>query len=265
MDLGLRDRVCVVTGASRGIGRRTAVALAAEGASLVLVGRREEGLADTAQACEQAGGRAATLVLDVTHPLAGERLLDVCLGRLERLDVLINNAGMSPLRPLEQLTDADWQAQWDLHVMAPMRLMRAAAPVMALRGWGRIVNVSSSSGKRPGRTNMAYNVTRAAQLSLSRSFAELYADRGVVINAVAPGPTAGELWLGPGGLAEQVAQAQGITREQALENTAGRLPIGRMGTEHEIAAVITFLASDAASFVVGSAWSVDGGNVPTIV
>jgi 3-oxoacyl-[acyl-carrier protein] reductase len=265
MELGLRDRVCVVTGASRGIGRATAVSLAGEGATVVLIGRREEGLADTAQACEEAGGRAATLVLDVTHPLAGERLLDICLGRLERLDVLVNNAGMSALRTLEQLTDAEWQAQWDLHVMGPMRLMRAAAPVMALRGWGRIITVSSSSGKRPGRTNMAYNVTRAAQLSLSRSFAELYADRGVLINAVTPGPIAGELWKGSGGLAEQVAEAQGITPEQALENTAARLPLGRMGTEQEIASVITFLASEAASNVVGAAWSVDGGNVPSIV
>ncbi len=265
MDLGLRERVCVVTGASRGIGRATAISLAGEGAVVVLVGRREEGLADTAQACEEAGGRAATLVLDVTHPLAGERLLDVCLGRLERLDVLVNNAGMSELRTLEQLSDADWQAQWELHVMAPMRLMRAAAPVMGLRGWGRIVNVCSSSGKRPGRTNMAYNVTKAAQLSLSRSFADLYADRGVLVNAIAPGPVAGELWAGPGGLAEQVAEAQGLTREQALENAAGRVPLGRLGTEQEIAAVITFLASEAASNVVGAAWSVDGGSVPSIV
>jgi 3-oxoacyl-[acyl-carrier protein] reductase len=265
MELGLRDRVCVVTGASRGIGRATSIALAAEGASVVLVGRREEGLADTAQACEEAGGRAATLVLDVTHPLAGERLLDICLGRLERLDVLVNNAGMSAVRTLEQLTDEEWQAQWELHVLGPMRLMRAAAPVMALRGWGRIVNVCSSSGKRPGRTNMAYNVTKAAQLSLSRSFADLYAAKGVLVNAIAPGPIAGDLWTGAGGLAEQVAEAQGITPAQALQNAASRVPLGRLGTEEEIASVITFLASEVASNVAGAAWSVDGGNVPSII
>ena len=213
MDLGLKGRVCVVTGASRGVGRATSISLAAEGATVVLVGRREEGLSDTAQACEEAGGQAATVVLDVTHPRAGERLLDVCLGRLERLDVLVNNAGTSAVRSLEQLTDEEWQAQWELHVMAPMRLMRTIAPQMALRGWGRIVNVASSSGKRPGRTNMAYNVSKAAELSLSRSFADLYADRGVLVNAVAPGAVSGELWTAPGGLADQVAQAQGITRE----------------------------------------------------
>ena len=257
--------MCAVTGSSQGIGRATAVALAAEGATVVLVGRREEGLADTAQACEEAGGRAATLVLDVTHPLAGERLLDICLGRLERLDVLVNNAGTSAARSVEQLTDEDWQAQWDLHVMAPMRLMRAAAPVMALRGWGRIVNVASSSGKRPGRTNIAYNVTKAAELSLSRSFADLYADRGVLVNAVAPGMVDSALWTAPGGLGDQIAQAQGITREQAMGNAAERIPRGRFGTEREIASVITFLCSEAASNVIGAAWSVDGGAVPSII
>ncbi len=265
MDLGLKGRVCVVTGASRGVGRATSISLAAEGATVVLVGRREEGLSDTAQACEEAGGQAATVVLDVTHPRAGERLLDVCLGRLERLDVLVNNAGTSAVRSLEQLTDEEWQAQWELHVMAPMRLMRTIAPQMALRGWGRIVNVTSSSGKRPGRTNMAYNVSKAAELSLSRSFADLYADRGVLVNAVAPGAVSGELWTAPGGLADQVAQAQGITREAALENQASRIPLGRLGTEQEIAAVITFLASELASNVVGAAWSVDGGAVPSII
>src|SRR5438067_1357941 len=236
MDLGLRDRVCVVTGATRGIGRATSVMLASEGATVVLVGRREEGLADTAQACEEAGGRAATLVLDVTHPDAGERLLDICLSRLERLDALVNNAGTSANRALEQLTDEEWQAQWELHVMAPMRLMRAAAPVMALRGWGRIVNVCSSSGKRPSRTNMAYSVTKAAQLSLSRAFADLYASKGVLVNAVAPGPVGGDLWLAKGGLGDQLAEARGISREEVLRSTAARTPLGRLGEEGEIAA-----------------------------
>ena len=207
MDLGLRDRVCVITGASRGIGRATAVALAGEGAALLLVGRSEEALAETAHA---ARGRAETLVLDVTAPDAGERVLAACDGRI---DALVNNAGTSAVRPLEELTDAEWQEQWELHVMAPMRLMRAAAPKMAERGWGRIVNVCSSSGKRPSSTNAAYSVTKAAELSLSRAFADKYAARGVLVNAVTPGPIGGDLWLGPGGLADQNARGAGrLTR-----------------------------------------------------
>jgi 3-oxoacyl-[acyl-carrier protein] reductase len=189
----------------------------------------------------------------------------VCRERFGRIDALVNNAGTSSVRSLEQLTDEDWQAQWDLHVMAPMRLMRAVAPAMAERGWGRIVNVSSSSGKRPGQRNIAYSVTKAAELSLSRAFADYYADRAVLINSITPGPVGTELWMGPGGLADQVAEAQGKSRDQVLESVAGGLPLGRFGTEDEMAAVIVFLCSELASYVTGAAWSVDGGAVPVII
>jgi len=265
MDLGLRDRACIVTGASGGIGRPTAVALAGEGASVLLVGRREDVLADVAQACSQAGGTGEPLALDVTAVDAGERGVRACLDRFSRIDALVNGAGTSAVCSLEELTDDDWQAQWELHVMAPMRLMRAAAPVMAERGWGRIVNVCSSSGKRPSGTNMAYSVTKAAELSLSRAFADLFAARGVLVNSVSPGPVAGDLWLARGGLADQSAQARGISREEVLEATASRQPIGRLGTEEEIAAVIVFLCSEPASNVAGASWSVDGGAVPVII
>ena len=107
-----------------------------------------------------------------------------------------------------------------------MRLMRAAAPAMADRGWGRIVNVCSSSGKRPSSTNMAYSVTKAAELSLSRAFADLYAAKGVLINAVAPGPVETELWMAPGGMADQAAQAQGKTREEVLSRHRRAQPTG---------------------------------------
>lgn len=265
MDLGLRDRACIVTGASEGIGRRTAVALAGEGAAVLLTARREEALVVAAQECREAGGRAGTLALDVTAADAGERLLEACLEHFERLDALVNNAGTSTVRSLEQLTDEEWQAQWDLHVMAPMRLMRAMAPVMADRGWGRIVNVSSSSGKRPGQRNIAYSVTKAAELSLSRAFADYYADRAVLINSITPGPVGTELWLAPGGLADQVADAQGKDRDEVLASVGGGVPLGRFGTEEEMAAVIVFLCSELASYVTGAAWSVDGGAVPVII
>lgn len=265
MELGLNARACIVTGASRGIGRATALALASEGASVLLLGRSEESLAEVAKAVDDAGGRPETLVLDVTAPDAGSRAVLECLERFGRIDALVNNAGTSSVKSLEELTDPDWQEQWELNVMAPMRLMRAAAPAMAINAWGRIVNVSSSSGKRPGRRNMAYSVTKAAELSLSRSFADLYASRGVLVNAIAPGPVASELWLGPGGLADQTARSQGISREQALEATAKGVPIGRLGSEEEIGSVIAFLCSEAASYVAGAAWSVDGGIVQGII
>ena len=262
MDLGIRDRACIVTGASGGIGRAVAVALAGEGASVLLVGRRSQVLAEVARA---SGGRAEPLALDVTAAGAGERAVQACLERFGRIDALVNSAGTSSVRSLEQLTDEEWQAQWELHVMAPMRLMRAAAPVMAERGWGRIVNVCSSSGKRPSSTNMAYSVSKAAELSLSRSFADLYASRGVLVNSVSPGPISGDLWLASDGLAEQQARAGGMTRDEVLESVAARQPIGRLGTEEEIAAVIVFLCSEPSSNVAGASWSVDGGAVPVII
>ncbi|HYZ81397.1 MAG TPA: SDR family oxidoreductase [Solirubrobacteraceae bacterium] len=265
MDLGLQDRGCAVTGASSGIGKATSVALAREGAAVLLIGRREEPLADVARDCRQAGGRAETLALDVIAPDAGERVAESILTAFGRFDVLVNNAGTSSIRTLEQLTDEDWQAQWELNVMGPMRLMRAAAPEMAKRGWGRIVNVSSSSGKRPSSTNMAYSVAKAAELSLSRAFADLYASQGVLINAVAPGPVGTGLWMAPGGMADQAAEAQGKTREEVLEATADRSPLGRFSTDEEIAAVIAFLCSAAASNVAGAAWSADGGTVSVII
>jgi 3-oxoacyl-[acyl-carrier protein] reductase len=169
------------------------------------------------------------------------------------------------VRTLDELTDVEGHEQLELHVMAPLRLMRAAAPVMAERGWGRIVNVCSSSGKRPSLSNAAYSVSKAAQLSLSRVFADTYAASGVLVNAVAPGPVDTPLWLAEGGLADQAAAASGKTRDEALESARAKIPLGRFGTEDEIAAVIAFLCSERASDVAGAAWSVDGGSVPTIV
>lgn len=265
MDLGLRDRACIITGASGGIGRAVAVALAREGASALLVGRRSEALASVARDCVRAGGRGEPLALDVTAPDAGDRAALACVERFGRIDALVNSAGTTAVRSVEELTDEEWQAQWELHVMGPMRLMRAAAPAMADRGWGRIVNVCSSSGKRPSSTNMAYSVTKAAELSLSRSFADIYAARGVLVNSVSPGPISGDLWLAEGGLADQNARARGVSREEVLESVAARQPLGRLGTEQEIADVIVFLCSEAASNVAGAAWSVDGGAVPVII
>ena len=265
MELQLSGRTAVITGASGSIGSAAALALAAEGVSLLLIARRPQALGELAGRCLAAGApRAQTLATDLTRPAAAAEITRAG-DALGGADVLINNAGISAVRPVEQLTDEEWQAHWDLHVMAPMRLMRALAPRMAERGWGRIVNVSSSSGKRPSSTNMAYSVTKAAELSLSRSFADLYAGRGVLVNAVTPGPVSGELWEADGGLADQQAAASGQTRAQVLAARARGVPVGRFGTPEEIAAVIVFLCSERAGYVAGSSWSVDGGVVPGIL
>lgn len=269
MDLGLTNRACVVTGATSGIGLATAHMLAVEGAHLVLAARGEERLRAAAEEIERAADdrerSAQTMAVDVTAPDAGRRLVDACMEAYGRIDAVVCNAGTSFARPLDELADEDWQTQWELHVMGPHRLMAAAAPVMAERGWGRIVNVCSSSGKRPSLTNAAYSVTKSAQLSLSRVYADSYAADGVLVNAVTPGPVDTPLWLAEGGLADQAAEAKGISREEALEAQKGKIPLGRFGTDEEIAAAIVFLCSEHASNVSGAAWSVDGGAVPVIL
>ncbi len=241
MELGIEGRTAVVTGASRGIGAAVAERLRAEGVHVIGVSRGEG--------------------IDVCDP----RAADLIAERAGHVDILVNNAGTSFVRALDELTDEDWQSQYELNVTGPRRLMQAFAPAMADRGWGRIVNVASSSGKRPSLTNAAYSVTKAAQLSLSRVFAEAYAARGVLVNAVAPGPVAGPLWLDEGGLADQAAAARGATRESVLEDQAAKVPLGRFITVEEVAATIAFLCSDSASGVTGAAWSVDGGTVPAII
>jgi 3-oxoacyl-[acyl-carrier protein] reductase len=245
MNLGLEGRVCVVTGGTRGIGAATVRMLAQEGARVLSVAR--------------SGG---DVELDVAAPDAVERLLEACP---DTPWALVNNAGVSRARALDDLIDADWQEQWELHVMAPMRLMRALAPAMADAGGGRIVNVSSSSGRRPsGRLDASYSVTKAALLSLSRVFADAFAAEGVLVNSVTPGVVEGQLWKEEGGLADQIAARTGQTRDEVLAATRSSPPLGRMGTDDEVAAVIAFLCSERASNVAGANWAVDGGTVPTV-
>jgi len=259
MDLELEGTVCIVTGASRGIGRATAERLAAEGARVLLVGRDPERLEEAASAV---GGTA--FVADVTDPGAAAAII----ARAEALGpvgVLVNNAGTSFVRSVDELRDADWRTQYELHVMAPMWLMREAGPRMAACGGGRIVNVCSSAGKRPSLTNAAYSVTKAAQLSLSRAWADLHAADGVLVNAVTPGPVSSELWTAEGGLADQSAAARGVSREEALAAQEAKVPLGRFAGPGEIADVIVFLCSARASTVTGAAWSVDGGAVAIVI
>jgi 3-oxoacyl-[acyl-carrier protein] reductase len=265
MNLGLAGKACVVNGASRGIGREIARMLCGEDAAVLLVARGEEGLREACEECAAAGGRAELLAIDTTEPAAGERVVEECVNRFGAIDVLVNNSGTSSITPLEKLTDEDWDEQWQLSVLGPMRLMRAAAPLMAERGFGRIVNVTSSSGKRPSQTNMAYSVGKAAQLSLSRAFADLYAGKGVLVNSVAPGPIETGLWMAPGGMLDQLAEMRGASREETLEKQSTNVPVGRYGREEEIASVVVFLCSELASYVAGAAWSADGGVFQAII
>jgi NAD(P)-dependent dehydrogenase (short-subunit alcohol dehydrogenase family) len=257
MDLGLRDRVCLVTGSTAGIGLATAKLLVAEGARVAVTGR------DPARVehAKNESGAAVGVAADLSDPAAAERLV----AEVGPVDCLVNNVGEAYQVSFDDLTDEQWDSMWQLNVMSYVRCIRAALPGMRSAGRGVIVNVSSTAGKRPSTGMPNYSVTKAAVLSLSRLVADLYAKDGIRCNAVAPGPTATGAWLDEGGLADQQAARSNNTRLEVIEAVGKGRPLGRLAEPDEIASIICFLCSERSSYVTGAAWSADGGTVPIII
>jgi 3-oxoacyl-[acyl-carrier protein] reductase len=249
VDLGLDGKRCFVTGSTGGIGLETARLLVADGARVVTCGRRDApGIGETLH-----------VTADLSQADEPERAVSAAADALSGLDVLVNNVGIARVARFEEVADAEWDAYWQLNVMSYVRAIRSALPHLR-EGSGAIVNVSSTAGKRPSTGMPHYSVTKAAVLSLSRLVADLYAKESIRCNAVTPGPTATDAWLGDGGLADQQGD-----REAVLAKVGAGRPLGRLARPEEIAAVIVFLCSDRASYVTGAAWSADGGTVPIIV
>ena len=239
-----------MTGSTGGIGLETARLLVAEGAAVVTCGRR----------AAPGVGEAGHVTADLSRAGEPERVVTSAADALGGLDVLVNNVGVARQARFDEVPDEEWDAYWQLNVMSYVRAIRAALPRLR-EVEGAIVNVSSTAGKRPSTGMPHYSVTKAAVLSLSRLVADVYAGDGIRCNAVTPGPTGTDAWLGEGGLADQ----QGGEREEVLRRVGAGRPLGRLARPDEIAAVIAFLCSDRASYVTGSAWSADGGTVPIIV
>jgi 3-oxoacyl-[acyl-carrier protein] reductase len=261
VQLNVNNRVVLVTGSTSGIGLETARLLAAEGARVAVTGRRGESV----ERARAQAGAAFGAACDLAEPAAPAALVAAVERELGPVECLVNNVGVAYQRSFEELTDSDWDELWQLNVMSYIRAIRAVVPGMRERGFGRIVNVSSTAGKRPSGGMPDYSVTKAAVLSLSRLVADLYAGDGILCNAVTPGPTASPAWLAAGGLADQAAERSGKSRDEVLAGVGRGRPLGRLAQPEEIAAVVAFLCSDRASYVTGAAWSVDGGTVPVII
>jgi NAD(P)-dependent dehydrogenase (short-subunit alcohol dehydrogenase family) len=240
----------IVTGASSGIGRATALRFGRAGASVLVVGRSEAALAEVAAAVEREGGRSATLAADVTHPDAPARIVDAALNHLGGLTTLVNAAGIIGSGSIETTTDEQWDTMVDINARAPFRLMRAATPAL-IASKGSVVNVSSVTGLRSFPGVLAYCVSKSALDQLTRCAALELAPKGVRVNAVNPGVVISNLHR-RGGMNEDNYAA-------FLEHSKATHPIGRPGEPHEIADLIFFLASPNAAWITGETISIDGG------
>lgn len=258
-------RTALVTGSSRGIGRATAVVLAKAGARVVLTARGADDLDEAAEAVAAAGGEPVVETCDFADGSSIESLFDRLDAAGLSLDVLVNNVGVARRATFEAIDDQEWTRHWETNFMSAVRCGRRAIPPMVERGHGRVVNVSSSAGKRPSAKWAAYAPTKAALQALTIVWADTYGGTGVTVNAVCPGPVRSPMWTAEeSGLWRAVAR-EGEGREAALERVGKGLPAGRMGEPEEVAAVVGFLCGEEAGWVNGSVWSVDGGNVGIVI
>jgi NAD(P)-dependent dehydrogenase (short-subunit alcohol dehydrogenase family) len=266
MDLGLEGKVVVITGAATGIGRATAHAFAREGAVLGLIDIDGEELERTAAGAD--GAAAAHLaVADLASEAGVTGGLDQVLAAAGgRIDVLFNNVGSGAVRAFDELDDAAWQRTLELNFFSQVRAIRHVLPLMRGQGTGVIVNNSSDLARQPESVPIDYGVSKAAVLSLTKALARSEGP-AIRVGAVAPGPIWSEFWSKPGGFAETLGEFHGMDPKAAVEHEMAlrRLPMARLGTPEEVANVVVFMASDAATFVTGTVWGVDGGSIRNLI
>jgi 3-oxoacyl-[acyl-carrier protein] reductase len=263
VNLGLREKVALVAGASRGLGRAVAEELAAEGANLVLCARNADALAHAAAAIE---GSARVRVLaepaDVSDPAAVRRLVARGIERFERIDILVTNAGGPPAGPFESLTPEVWDAATRLTLTSAVELARAVLPGMKARRWGRIINITSIAVKQPVDSLMLSNSLRAAVTGFARTLATEVASHGITVNNALPGYTRTDR-------VEELARASeargGPSADAVRRAWEGQIPMGRLGEPREFAALVAFLASDRASYITGASIPVDGGWIRSLM
>jgi len=253
MELGLKDRVALVTAGSKGMGRACALGLAAEGARVAICARGEADLATAAAEIRAKTGAAVLAVAaDVTRQADVERLVAATREQLGPVDILVANAGGPPRGRFEEVADDQWTVAFELSLMSTVRLVRAVLPDMRRRRWGRILTIQSSSVKQPIPGLLLSNAFRPGVAGFLKTLAAEVGRDGVLVNTICPGRILTDRFLSG-------ADAQKLTREQYLEGQSTEIPLGRIGTPEEFANVVVFLASDKASYVTGVALQVDGG------
>ena len=263
MDLGLRDKVAVIAGASSGIGLAVAEGLAAEGAHLVLAARAAEPLEAAARRiAEEQGVQALAVPCDVSTAEGAEALVRAAEDRFGGADVLVSNAGVGSNETIQQAPDEKWQAYWDLHVMAAVRLARGLVPGMRRRGGGAILHNASICAVQPLWYEPIYNVTKAALMMFSKTLSTEVVGDGIRVNTINPGLVLTPDWVKTAKelTAESGGDWQGYLDDVARQNA----PIGRFASPAEVADFMVFLCSERASYSVGSTYFVDGGMLKTV-
>jgi 3-oxoacyl-[acyl-carrier protein] reductase len=256
MDLGLTGKVAMVTGASRGLGRAMAHALADEGMHVSICARTREPLNETVAALTKAGGSVIGFVGDITQPGNAQKWVDESLKKFGGIDVLVNNAGSARPGALAELPEAAWQEQFDLNLFAPVRLARLCTEHMEKRGGGSIINIGSIYGRESGGP-LTYNASKAALHSFTKMLAREFAPKNIRVNTIAPGSI-----LTPGGIWEQLFRENPAFEKDFISH---EMPAGRLGRPDEVAYAVVMLASPRASWITGANIPVDGAQGRSIL
>ena len=260
VDMRMNGRCALIAGGSKGIGFAAATNFVRAGASVAIIARRPEILEEARTALVLEGkGKVVTIAADLTKAADCTRAFKTAEKELGQVDVLLNNAGAHAAQPFEEVSDEKWQADIDLKLFAAIRLSRAVWPGMKTRRWGRIINTLSSGAKWPRLGSAPSSVVRAAGMALTKVMANDGAAHNILVNAVIVGLIQTDQWV-----RDHAAENKGRTYEEYIAEMGQRIPLKRVGTAEEFANMMLFLASDAGSYVTGTAINVDGGFCPVV-